>query len=149
MDRLTDIDQTEVERLRAEMIAEADSGFYDSSLPDPLDRRNRVRDFGPDHVCLVPRADGSYVPSRLRQNDDVYTNEDARGRVVGPGIGRETFLLYYVGWRGDWTCQVFNVSQILERAPATPGEEPMPVIPPEEPPPEEAPASAPAEETPV
>ncbi len=133
MDRLTNIDPSAVESWRASTLEEADN----SPLPDesdPLDSRLRVRDVGPEQLCSYQDANGDWQPTRLRQGDHVRTNDDLEGEVVCPGVGRTQFLLYHRGFRG-WTCQTFDVSAVVDRAPVDTNEpgDPMPVIPVPEP----------------
>lgn len=122
MDRIPDIDQERVDYWRAWNHDQAAVEGVDADLP-PEERRDR------EEVIA-----GSF----LKRDDDITIQGSIIVRVVGPARGATCVLTYYPPWFGDdaMAIDIPNKTDITDRAPFDPEEEPMPVFPPEEPPPD-------------
>lgn len=143
MERLTDIDQEAMEILGAKIIADAiydedllaridDDGFdiWDPEVEGGLyvDRCDRP------HLAYYQAADGRWVPSSIKINDDVMLWGCIPARVCGPACNRTYFSVYNQNWFGNMTLPV-EITAVSDRAPADPEEEPMPLYNPVYPPP--------------
>ena len=117
MERLN-LDEQQVQALRAAIVAANDemSGTWE---PDD-----------------DPKRTGEVCPgSAIKLDDDVLASDGNTYRVIAPAPGRERFSAYGQTMWG-MTQTSLHLGEVVDRAPADSGEEPMPVWTPPEPVPE-------------
>ncbi|HMJ10200.1 MAG TPA: hypothetical protein VK524_02285 [Polyangiaceae bacterium] len=138
MDRFTNINQTTIDNERAASLAGSNAGEDEDldaridtsgmATTDPsgllVDRRTR------EHVAYYEDESGAWLPSPLKQNDDVLCDGGIPMRIIGPGRGRD-WIYAWCKWDDVSINEAFtiNLTMIVDRAPADPNETPMPLIP--------------------
>lgn len=145
MERLTNVDQQQIDQIRADrdagaatrdldLMKKVDAQGFDAGEGELgqgemyIDRSDRP------HVSYYQKPDGSWAPSNLKPDDHIMLFDVLPLVVIGTCSGRNTYACVSPEVWGDYSVQLMPLGAPTEgwytdRAPADPNEPAMPIFP--------------------